>query len=53
MSFVRFYNPNGHKKFKIFVIINQKLCHVYGQNLVWMVNTIGTANAPSFINSER
>ena len=38
-----------HKIFKIFVVINQKLCDVCDQKLVWVVNTIGTTNTPSFV----
>ena len=40
---VNFITQNGpifHKIFKIFVVINQKLCDVCGQKLVWMVSTI-------------
>jgi len=42
---VDFVAQNGlifHKIFKIFVVINQKLCNVCGQKLVWVVSTIGT-----------
>ena len=38
-----------HKIFKIFVVINQKLCDVCGQKLVWVVSTIGTTNTISFV----
>ena len=31
------------------MIINQKIYDVCGQKLVWVVNTIGTTNMPSFI----
>jgi len=47
-----FITQNGlifHKIFKIFVVINQKLCDVCGQKLVWVVSTIGTTNTISFV----
>ena len=49
---VDFVTQNGlifHKIFKIFVVINQKLCDVYRQKLVWVMSAIGTANISSFI----
>ena len=49
---VDFITQNGlifHKIFKMFVVINQKLCDVCGQNLVWVVSTIGTTNTISFV----
>ena len=49
---VDFATQNGpifHKIFKIFVVINQKLCDVYGQKLVWVVSTIGTTNTSSVV----
>ena len=49
---VDFKTQNGpifHKIFKIFVVINQKLCDVCGQKLVWVVSTIGTTNTISFV----
>ena len=36
--------PIFYKIFKVFVVINQKLCDVYGQKLIWVVSTIGTTN---------
>ena len=38
-----------HEIFKIFEVINQKLCGVWGQKLVWVVSTIGTTNISSFV----
>ena len=41
-AMVDFITQNGpifHKIFKIFVVLNQKLCDVYGQKLVWVVST--------------
>jgi len=38
-----------HKMFKIFVVINQKLCDACSQKLVWVVSTIGTTNTPSLV----
>jgi len=53
MSYVKFYitqnGPIFNEIFKIFVVINQKLCVVCGQKLVWVVNTIGTTITPSFV----
>ena len=49
VDFVTQDGPFFHETFKIFVVINQKLCGVWGQKLVWVVNTIGTTNTPSFI----
>ena len=49
VDFVTQNGPIFHKTFKIFVVINQKLCDVYGQKLVWVVSTIGIANKPSFV----
>ena len=49
MSYGRFCNSRWTGLFKIFVVINQKLCDVYGQKIVWVVGTIGTINTPSFV----
>ena len=49
VDFVAQNGPSFHKIFKIFVVINQKLCDVCGQTLVWMESTIGTTNTTSFI----
>ena len=49
VDFITQNGPIFHKIFKIFVVINQKLCDVCGQKLVWVVSTIGTTNAPSFV----
>ena len=51
VDFVTQNGPIFHKifKIKIFVVINQKLCDVCGQKLVWVVSTIGTTNKPSFV----
>ena len=51
-AMVDFITQNGtifHKIFKIFVVINQKLCDVCGQKLVLVVSTIGTTDTPSFV----
>ena len=40
VDFITQNGPIFHKIFKIFVVINQKLCNVYGQKLVWAVSTI-------------
>ena len=51
-AMVDFITQNGpifHKIFKIFVVINQKLCDVCGQKLIWVVSTISTTNSPSFV----
>ena len=47
-----FVAQNGwifHEIFKIFVVINQKLCDLSSQKFIWVVSTIGTTNIPSFI----
>ena len=31
------------------MVINPKLCGVWGQKLLWVMSTIGTPNTPSFI----
>ena len=49
VDFITQNGPIFHKIFKIFVVINQKLCDVCGQKLVWEVSTIGTTNTPSFV----
>ena len=50
MSYSRFCNSKMDQFFiKYSVVINQKLCDVCVQKLVWMVSTIGTTNTPSFI----
>ena len=49
VDFITQNGPIFHKIFKIFVVINQKLCDVCGQKLVWVVSTIGTTNTPSFV----
>ena len=49
VDFVTQDGPFFHEIFKIFVVINQKLCGVWDQKLVWVVNTIGTTNTPSFV----
>ena len=41
--------PIFYEIFKIFVVINQKLCDVCGQKLIWVVSTIGTTNTISFV----
>jgi len=50
---VDFVTQNGsifHKLiFKIFGVINQKLCDICGQKLAWVVSTIGITNTPSFV----
>ena len=38
-----------YSKYDIFVVINQKLCNVCGQKLVWVVNTIGSTNTSTFV----
>ena len=51
-AMVDFATQNGlifHKIFKIFVVINQKLWHVYDQKLIWVVSTLGTTNTPNFV----
>ena len=42
VDFITQNGPIFHKIFKIFVVINQKLCDVCGQKLAWVVSTIGT-----------
>ena len=49
VDFVTQDGPFCHEIFKIFVVINQKLCGVWSQKLVWVVSTIGTTNTPSFV----
>ena len=51
VDFITQNGPIFHKIFKIFVVINQKLCDVCGQKLVLVVSTIyvGTTNTPSFV----
>jgi len=49
VDFITQNGPIFHKIFKIFVVINQKLCDVCVQKLVWVVSTIGTTNTSSFI----
>ena len=49
VDFITQNGPIFHKIFKVFVVINQKLCDVCGQKLVWVVNTIGTTNTLSFV----
>ena len=49
VHFVTQDEPSFHEIFKIFVVINQKLCGVWGQKLVWVVSTIGTTNTPNFV----
>ena len=49
VNFVTKNGPIFHKIFKIFVVINQKLCDLCGQKSIWMANTIGTTNTPSFV----
>ena len=49
VDFITQNGPMFHQILKIFVIINQKLCNVCGQKLVWMVSTIGTTNTQSFV----
>ena len=49
IDFITQNGPIFHKIFKIFVVINQKLCDVCGQKLVWVVSTIGTTNTISFV----
>ena len=49
VDFVTQNGPIFHKIFKIFVVINQKLCNVCGHKLVWVVSTIGTTNTSSFV----
>ena len=49
VDFITQNGPIFHKIFKIFVVINQKLCDVCGQKLVWVVSTIGTTNTPSLV----
>jgi len=49
---VDFLTQNGpifHKIFKIDVVINQKLCDVCGQKLVWVVST-SVALIPIFLS---
>ena len=48
VDFITQNGPIFHKIFKIYVVINQKLCDVCGQKLVWVVSTIGTTNTISF-----
>jgi len=45
--------PNFDKVFKVFVVINKKLCGSFNQNLAWMVNTIGTKSTPIFHQNPR
>ena len=49
VDFITQNGPIFHKIFKIFVVINQKLCNVCDQKLVWVVSTIGTTNTISFV----
>ena len=49
VDFITQNGPIFHKIFKVFVVINQKLCDVCGQKLVWVVNTIRTTNTLSFV----
>ena len=49
VDFITQNGPIFHKIFKIFVVINQKVCDVCGQKLVWVVSTIGTTNTISFV----
>ena len=49
VDFITQKGPIFQKIFKIFVVINQKLCDVYGRKLLLVVSTIGTTNTPSFI----
>ena len=49
VDFITQNGPIFHKIFKIFVVINQKLCDLCGQKLVWVVSTIGTTNTISFV----
>ena len=49
VDFITQNRPIFHKIFKIFVVINQKLCDVCGQKLVLVVSTIGTTNTISFV----
>ena len=42
VDFIIQNGPIFHKIFKIFVVINQKLCDVCSQKLVLVVSTIGT-----------
>ena len=53
VDFLTLNGPIFHKVIKIlikiFVVINQKLCNICGQKLVWMVSTIGTTNTPSLV----
>ena len=49
VDFITQNGPIFHKIFKIFVVINQKICDVCGQKLVWVVSTIGTKNTSSFV----
>ena len=49
VDFITQKGPIFHKIFKIFVVINQKLCDICGQKLVQVVNTIGTTNTISFV----
>jgi len=44
VDFIAQNGPIFHKIFKIFVVINQKLCDVCGQKLV-----IGGENTPRFV----
>ena len=51
-AMVDFITQNGpifHRIFKTFVVINKKLCRVYSQKLIWVVNTIAPTNKPSFV----
>ena len=49
VDFITQNGPIFHKIFKIFAVINQKLCDVCGQKLVLVVSTIGTTNTSSFV----
>jgi len=49
VDFITQNGPIFHKIFKIFVVLNQKLCDVCSQKLVLVVSTIGTTNTPSFV----
>ena len=50
VAFVTRNGPIFREIFKIFIVINQKL---YGQKLVWVVNTIGTTKKTKFRQNPR
>ena len=47
MSYGRFCNSKWTDfSYKIFVVINQKICDLCGQKLVWVLSITSTTNTP-------